>query len=57
MINMSVHAELISPITCEYIFIFKMCEPRNELPYAPYWYDILVTAQGNFKHYRQFKKT
>jgi hypothetical protein len=53
---MSVHAELISPIICEYIILFEMCEPRNEFPYAPYWYDVPVTTQGNFKHYRPFKK-
>ena len=53
---MSVHVELISPIICEYIILFEMCEPRNEFPYAPYWYDIPVTTQGNFKHYRPFKK-
>jgi len=47
MINTSVHTELISPITCEYIVLFKMCELRNKLPYAPCWYDVLVTAQGN----------
>ena len=34
-----------------------MCEPRNEFPYAPYWYVVPVTTQGNFKHYMPFKKT
>jgi hypothetical protein len=54
---MSVHAELISPIICEYIILFEICEPQNEFPYKPYWYDVPVTTQGNFKHYRSFKKT
>ena len=54
-INTSVHIELISPITCEYIILFKMCEPQNGFPDAPYWYDVPVIAQSNFKHYRQFK--
>jgi hypothetical protein len=57
VINMSVHTELISLITCEYIVLFKICELRNRFPYAPYWYDVPVTAQDNFKHYRQFKET
>ena len=26
---MFVHTELISPIICEYIVLFEMCEPRN----------------------------
>ena len=53
---MFIHAELISPIIYEYIILFEMCEPRNEFLYAPYWYDVLVTTQGNFKHYRPLKK-
>jgi hypothetical protein len=57
VINTSVHIELISLITCEYIVLFKMCELRNGFPYAPCWYDVPVIAQDNFKHYRQFKET
>ena len=57
VINTSVHIELISLITCEYIVLFKMCELRNRFPYTPCWYDVLVTTQNNFKHYRQFKET
>ena len=53
---MSVPIELISPITCEHIVLFKMCELRNGFPYTPCWYDVPVIAQDNFKHYRQFKK-
>jgi hypothetical protein len=48
---MSVHTELISLITYDYIVLFKMCEQRNGFPYALYWYDVPVTTQGNFKHY------
>jgi hypothetical protein len=33
-----------------------MSEPWNGFPYALCWYDVLVIAQGNFKHYRQLKK-
>jgi hypothetical protein len=54
VINTSIHIELISLITCEYIVLFKMCELRNGFPYAPYWYDVPVTAQDNSKHYRKF---
>ena len=32
-----------------------MYEPQSGFPYAPCWYDVPVTTQGNFKHYRQFK--
>ena len=53
---MFVHAELISPIIYEYIILFRMCVPRNESPDAPYWYDVPVPTQGNFKHYRPLKK-
>jgi hypothetical protein len=35
--------------------IYKMCEPQNGFPYAPCWYDIPITTQGNFKYYKQFK--
>ena len=57
VINTFVHIELISLITCEYIVLFQMCELRNGFPYTPCWYDVLVTTQNNFKHYRQFKET
>ena len=36
--------------------MFSKCEPQNEFPYAPCWYDVPVTTQDNFKHYRQFKE-
>jgi hypothetical protein len=54
-INTFVYTELISPITCEYIVLFKMCEPQNGFPYASCWYDVAITTQDNFKHYKQFK--
>jgi len=57
VINTSVHIELISLITCEYIVLFKMCDLRNGFPYTPCWYDVPVTTQDNFKYYRQFKET
>jgi hypothetical protein len=56
VINMFVHIELISLITCEYIVLFKMCELQNGFPYAPCWYDVHVTTQDNSKHYRKFKE-
>jgi hypothetical protein len=56
VINTSVHIELISLITCDYIVLFKMCELRNGFPYSPCWYDVPVTAQDNSKHYRKFKE-
>jgi hypothetical protein len=54
-INPSVHTEFISPITCKYTVPFKIYESWNGFPYAPWWYNVLVTTQGNFKHYEQFK--
>jgi hypothetical protein len=44
VINTSVHIELISLITCEYIVLFKMWELRNGFPYTPCWYDAPVTT-------------
>jgi hypothetical protein len=32
-----------------------MCGSWNEFPYAPYWCNVPVTTQDNFKHYKQVK--